>query len=145
MEREELLAFQKAMEKIISKPLEEYVNFVNNSLQPFGVSASTNIPGPYKELKQETEGLLENLNKKVSVRADQLGLNLPENTRTRIKLTTRELKLAISRGVVMAKDFYPEHVIQHSFSNPAHFWHKYNLRNGDWVGLVSQLYQEIFS
>jgi len=145
MESDELRAFQDEMSEIISSPLEDYKNFISSSFKPLGVSVNKQIPGPYKDLEEETTSLLDSLNKKVGNRWAQLSLPLPECTRSRIKLTDRELRLALSRGAAMAQGFYPEHVIGRADPGQQHFWQKRQLRENDWVGLVSSLYSSIFS
>jgi len=145
MEEEELLAFQDEMSDIITSPLEDYRKFVANTFRPLGVSVNKQQPGPYKDLEEETNNLLNSLQTKVSTRQNQLRLSLPESTRMRIKLTERELKLALGRGAAMAQGFYPSHVIRRSKGGSTKFWDSRGLRTEDWIGLVSSLYAEIFS
>ena len=44
----------------------------------------------------------------------------------------------------MVASFYPEHVIARAPGGESAFWERVGLRDGDWVGLVSRLYSDIF-
>ena len=50
----------------------------------------------------------------MEARTKVLQLGLPDTIRKKIRLTERELKLALSRGAAMVQTFYPEHVIARS-------------------------------
>ena len=65
-------------------------------------------------LTKEVSELLASLGDKVEARTKVLQLGLPDNIRKKIRLTERELKLALSRGAAMVQTFYPEHVIARS-------------------------------
>ena len=65
-------------------------------------------------LTKEVSELLASLGDKVEARTKVLQLGLPDTIRKKIRLTERELKLALSRGAAMVQTFYPEHVIARS-------------------------------
>ena len=65
-------------------------------------------------LTKEVSELLASLGDKVEARTKVLQLGLPDNIRKKIRLSERELKLALSRGAAMVQTFYPEHVIARS-------------------------------
>ena len=65
-------------------------------------------------LTKEVSELLSSLGDKVEARTKVLQLGLPDTIRKKIRLTERELKLALSRGAAMVQTFYPEHVIARS-------------------------------
>ena len=145
MEMDELEAFKEQLANVISSPLEVYRKFVANSLRPLSVSVTKTGGGPYAQLDREVSGLLASLHEKVDARTKQLKLQLPEPMRKRIKQSERELKLSLSRGAAMVASFYPEHVIGRATGGESAFWEKAGLRDGDWVGLVSRLYSDIFA
>ena len=145
MEMDELEAFKEQLATVISSPLEVYRKFVANSLRPLSVCVTKAGGGPYAQLDREVSGLLASLHDKVDARTTQLRLQLPEPMRKRIKQSERELKLSLSRGAAMVASFYPEHVIARAPGGESAFWERAGLRDGDWVGLVSRLYSDIFA
>jgi hypothetical protein len=145
MEMEELEAYKEQLSLVIQSPLEVYRKFVANTLRPLSLAVTKGGGGPYCQLDKEVTGLLASLQEKVAARSAQLKLQLAEPLRKRIKQSERELKLSLSRGAAMAASFYPEHVVGRVPGGEAAFWERAALRQGDWVGLVSRLYSEIFA
>eukprot|EP00092_Neocalanus_flemingeri_P037052 GFUD01040338.1.p1 GENE.GFUD01040338.1~~GFUD01040338.1.p1 ORF type:complete len:1135 (+),score=193.14 GFUD01040338.1:117-3521(+) len=145
MELEELEAFRVQLGDIISSPLEDYHKFIANTMRPFSLTVTKGLGGPYQRLATETSDLLASLGKKVDFRMSQLRLELSPNMKERIKLSERELKLALGRGASMTCGFYPQHIIARTKGGEIEFWEKRRLRLNDWVGLTSKLYSTIFT
>ena len=133
------------MSGVICSPLEVYRKFVSDTMRPLSLTVNKQSPGPYQTLSKEVAELQGSLEEKVEARLKQLRLALRENIRKKIKLSERELKLSLSRGAAMVQVFYPDHVIARLQGGESEFWESRGLRTGDWVGLTSSLYSEIFS
>ena len=144
MEIEELEAYRVQMADIISSPLVDYHKFVLNTMRPLSLAVTKDPKGPYQLVSNNTSGLLASLQEKVNDRINQLRLGLSHNMKQRIKLSERELKLALSRGAAMTSKFYPEHVIARTKGAEIEFWERRSLKLNDWVGLTSKLYSSIF-
>lgn len=114
-------------------------------MRPLSLGVNKQGPGPYQQLSKEEGELLSSLSEKVNTRLTQLRLTLPSGMKKKIKLSERELKLALSRGAAMVQTFYPDHVIARSKTGEEEFWSSRSLKLNDWVGLTSSLYSEIFS
>ena len=112
-------------------------------MRPLSLGVNKQGPGPYQQLSKEEGELLGSLSEKVNTRLTQLRLTLPSGMKKKIKLSERELKLALSRGAAMVQTFYPEHVIARG--QMSDFWSSRSLKINDWVGLTSSLYSDIFS
>ncbi|KAG7173436.1 hypothetical protein Hamer_G023461, partial [Homarus americanus] len=109
LEMDELAVYQREMEAIIHKPLCVYTDFVQRCFGPFsGVIGKT---GNYDRVEKEVRDLILTLQEKIDRRRRDLALGLPISVRSKIKLTTRELKLALKQATVMLEDFYPSHVL----------------------------------
>nr|XP_045593779.1 uncharacterized protein LOC123755315 isoform X1 [Procambarus clarkii] len=109
LEMDELAVYQHEMEAIIHKPLCVYTDFVQRCFGPFsGVIGRT---GNYDRVEREVRDLILTLQEKIDRRRRDLVLGLPISVRSKIKLTTRELKLALKQATIMLEDFYPSHVL----------------------------------
>ncbi|XP_071521204.1 uncharacterized protein [Panulirus ornatus] len=109
LEMDELAVYQREMEAIIQKPLCAYTDFVQRCFGPFsGVIGKT---GNYDRVDREIRDLTLTLQEKIDRRRRDLALGLPGSVRSKIKLTTRELKLALKQATIMLEDFYPSHVL----------------------------------
>ena len=136
---------QEQITQVISSPLEVYRKFVADTMRPLSLGVNKQCGGPYQQLSKEESELLSSLSEKVNSRLTQLRLTLPSGMKKKIKLSERELKLALSRGAAMVQTFYPDHVIARCKTEETEFWSGRSLKHNDWVGLTSSLYSEIFS
>ncbi|KAK8396821.1 hypothetical protein O3P69_005057 [Scylla paramamosain] len=116
LELDELAVYQRETEGTIYKPLAAYMEFVQRCFGPFsGVIGKT---GSYDLVEREVRDLCLTLQEKIDRRRRDLGLGLPINVRSKIKLTTRDLKLALKQCTIMVEDFYPTHVLAHIVAQP---------------------------
>ncbi|XP_076032256.1 uncharacterized protein LOC143020023 isoform X3 [Oratosquilla oratoria] len=109
LELDELAAYQREMERRINKPLNEYSEFVRRIFGPF--SGVLGKGGVYGKLDKEAKDLTQTLQEKIERRRRDLTLGLPVNVRAKVKMTTRELKLALKQATILLEDFYPSHVL----------------------------------
>ncbi|XP_037776345.1 uncharacterized protein LOC119573262 isoform X2 [Penaeus monodon] len=109
LEMDELAVYQRETETIIYKPLVEYTDYVQRCFGPFsGVIGKT---GNYERVEKEVRDLSFTLQEKIDRRRRDLTLGLPLNVRSKVKLTTRDLKLALKQATILIEDFYPSHVL----------------------------------
>ncbi|KAK4293817.1 hypothetical protein Pmani_033507 [Petrolisthes manimaculis] len=109
LEMDELAVYQRETEAVIYKPLIAYSEFVHSCFGPF--SGGVGRAGNYDRVERETRDLCLTLQEKLDRRRRDLALGLPLSVRSRIKLTTRELKLALKQATVMLEEFYPTHIL----------------------------------
>lgn len=171
MELDELQAFQHSMEKHILQPQRDFSQFVEACFGPF--SAQLSKSGPYKNLEREGRDLMSSLHEKLEKRRRDLQTGLTTAVKSRIKLNTMELKVAIQQGAHLLERFYPEHVLNRLSMSEDDFWDSkvgfsssiffylrqlghnliliqtfsisQGLQTGDWAGLAGHLYTDIFS
>lgn len=120
MELDELQAYQHSMETVICQPQKDYSQFVEACFGPF--SAQLAKIGPYKNLEREGHDLMASLHEKLEKRRRELQTGLTTAVKSRIKLNTIELKIAIQQGAYMLERFYPHHVISRLSMTEDEFW-----------------------
>lgn len=91
MELDELDAYQKSMETIITQPQKDFSQFVEACFGPF--SAQLSKSGQYRQLEREGQNLLSSLHEKVEKRRRELQLGLQAAVKTRVRLSTSDLKV----------------------------------------------------
>lgn len=120
MELDELQAFQHSMETHILQPQRDFSQFVEACFGPF--SAQLSKAGPYKNLERESRDLMSSLHEKLEKRRRDLQTGLTTAVKSRIKLNTMELKVAIQQGAHLLERFYPEHVLTRLSISEDEFW-----------------------
>lgn len=143
MELDELAAYQHTMEQMILQPQKDFSQFVEACFGPF--SAQLAKVGPYRALEKEAQDLIGALHEKLERRRRDLQTGLGVGVRSKIKLTTLELKIAIQQGALMLERFYPSHVLQRLPIHEEDFWESKGLSVNDWAGLAGLMYADIFS
>ncbi|PSN34108.1 hypothetical protein C0J52_14201 [Blattella germanica] len=143
MELDELAAYQHEMEQTILQPQKDFSQFVEACFGPF--SAQLAKVGPYRALEKEAQDLIGALHEKLERRRRDLQTGLVVGVRSKIKLTTVELKIAIQQAALMLERFYPTHVLQRLPINEEDFWESKGLSVNDWAGLAGLMYADIFS
>ncbi|KDR19062.1 hypothetical protein L798_06418, partial [Zootermopsis nevadensis] len=143
MELDELAAYQHQMEMTILQPQKDFSQFVEACFGPF--SAQLAKVGPYRALEKEAHDLIGALHEKLERRRRDLQTGLGVGVRSKIKLTTVELKIAIQQGALMLERFYPSHVLQRLMICEEDFWESKGLSVNDWAGLAGLMYADIFS
>lgn len=93
MELDELEAYQKSMETIICQPQKDFSQFVEACFGPF--SAQLSKSGQYRQLEREGQNLLSSLHEKVEKRRRELQLGLQTSVKTRVRLSTSDLKVRL--------------------------------------------------
>ncbi|XP_053697381.1 uncharacterized protein LOC128744410 [Sabethes cyaneus] len=144
MELDELQAYQHAMETIICQPQKDFSQFVEACFGPFSAQLSKTV-GPYRQLEREGQDLMSSLHEKLEKRRRDLQTGLTSAVKSRIKLSTMELKIVIQQSAYMLEKFYPSHVIARISISEDEFWDAKGLSVGDWAGLAGLLYADIFS
>ncbi|XP_046394390.1 uncharacterized protein LOC124162073 isoform X1 [Ischnura elegans] len=143
MELDELAAFQHEMEQIILRPQKEFSHFVDACFKPF--SASLSKEGPYRILEKEAQDLTSSLHEKLEKRRRDLQTGLGVGVRSRIKLSARDLKIAIQQAALILERFHPTHIMKRLPVDEEEFWENKGLSPNDWAGLAGLMYSEIFS
>ncbi|KAL0279520.1 UNVERIFIED_CONTAM: hypothetical protein PYX00_001058 [Menopon gallinae] len=143
MELDELSAYQHEMEQIIMQPQKDFSQFVECCFTPF--SAQLSKTGVYSTLEKEGQDLLSCLHEKLERRRRDLNSGLTAAVRSKIKLTTTHLKIALQQGALLLERFYPTHVLQRLSSSEEEFWEGRGLAVNDWSGLAGLMYADIFS
>lgn len=91
MELDELQAYQQSTESIILQPQQDFKQFVEACFGPF--SAQLSKTGPYRMLEREAKDLISALHEKLEKRRQDLQTGLTVTVKSKIKLTTMELKV----------------------------------------------------
>ncbi|XP_063235543.1 uncharacterized protein LOC134538292 isoform X2 [Bacillus rossius redtenbacheri] len=143
MELDELSAYQHEMEQMILQPQKDFSQFVEACFGPF--SAQLSKSGPYLSLEKEAQDLISALHEKLERRRRDLQSGLGVAVRSKIKLTTIELKMSIQQAALMLERFYPSHVLQRLALSEEDFWESKGLSVNDWAGLAGLMYADIFS
>lgn len=143
LELDELAAFQHEMEQLIRQPIRDFSQFVEACFGPF--SAQLAKVGQYLTLEKEVQDLITALHEKLERRRRDLQTGLSVGMRSKIKLTTVDLKIAIQQAALMLERFYPSHVLQRLSTSEEEFWEGRGLTVGDWAGLAGCMYTDIFS
>lgn len=92
MEWDELAAYQNVMEETILQPQKDFSHFVEACFASFSTQLSKN-GGPYKNLEKEAQDLMVMLHEKLERRRRDLQTGLSVTVKSKIKLTTNELKV----------------------------------------------------
>lgn len=92
MELDELDAYQKSMETVITQPQKDFSQFVEACFGPF--SAQLSKSGQYRQLEREGHNLLSSLHEKLEKRRRDLQLGLQSSVKTRVRLNTSDLKVS---------------------------------------------------
>nr|CAD7256838.1 unnamed protein product [Timema shepardi] len=143
LELDELAAYQHETEQTILQPQKDFSQFVEACFGPF--SAQLSKTGPYLCLQKEGQDLMSALHEKLERRRRDLQTGLGVAVRSKIKLTTLELKIAIQQAALMLERFYPLHVLQRLPINEEDYWESKGLSVHDWAGLAGLMYADIFS
>lgn len=144
LELDELLAYQHQTESRILQPQKDFAQFVEACFGPF--SATLSKTGPYRELEKEAETLLASLHEKLDRRKRELMPGLSAALRSKVKLTTIELKIAIQQAALMLERFYPSHIFSRlEPDKEEELWEVKGLARNDWAGLAGIIYADIFS
>ncbi|KAK9508814.1 hypothetical protein O3M35_006279 [Rhynocoris fuscipes] len=143
LELDELAAFQHQMEQKILQPQKDFSQFVTACFGPF--SATLARVGAYKSLEREGQDLLTSLQEKLERRRRDLQTGLSSSLRSKLKLNTIDLKIAIQQGALMLERFYPTHVLWRLSVSEQEFWESKALTVNDWPGLAALLYADVFS
>lgn len=143
MELDELQAYQHSMERVILQPQKDFSQFVEACFGPF--SAQLSKTGPYQALDREAQDLMISLHEKLEKRRRDLQTGLTTAVKSRVKLNTIDLKIAIQLAAHMLEKFYPTHVLGRLSLSEDEFWDNKGLSVGDWPGLAALIYTEIFS
>jgi len=89
-----LLAFQQETERLITQPQRDFTQFVEACFGPFAASLAK-TKDPYKSLEKEAKDLIAVLHEKLDRRRKNLQTGLGVAVRSKIKLTTFDLKVTI--------------------------------------------------
>ncbi|KAH8278955.1 hypothetical protein KR018_011774 [Drosophila ironensis] len=143
MELDELQAYQHATERVILQPQQDFLQFVEACFGPF--SAQISKTGPYLSLDREAQDLMSTLHEKLEKRRRELQTALTTQVKSRIKLNTKELKIAIQLAAHILEKYYPSHVIGRLSISEEEFWDNKGLTVNDWPGLAGLIYTDIFS
>ncbi|XP_050297770.1 uncharacterized protein LOC126737100 isoform X2 [Anthonomus grandis grandis] len=143
MEWDHLACYQTVVETTIVQPQKDFSHFVEACFGSFSAQLSKN--GPYKNLEKEAQDLLTVLHEKLEKRRRDLQTGLSVTVKSKVKLTTLELKIAIQQGAMMLERFYPSHMFAKLGCTEDEFWDNKALSPGDWAGLAAMLYSELFS
>lgn len=92
LELDELLAFQQEMERLITQPQRDFTQFVEACFGPFATTLEKNKE-PYKSLEKEARDLVAVLHEKLDRRRKDLQSGLGVAVRSKIKLSTFDLKV----------------------------------------------------
>ncbi|KAK0162025.1 hypothetical protein PV327_008401 [Microctonus hyperodae] len=144
LELDELLAFQQETERLITQPQRDFTQFVEACFSPFATSLSK-TRDPYKSLEKEARDLVSALHEKLDRRRKDLQTGLGVAVRSKIKLTTFDLKIVIQQAALMLERLYPTHVFARLIGSEDDFWENKGLGIGDWAGLAGLMYADIFS
>ncbi|XP_058795012.1 uncharacterized protein LOC131666391 isoform X2 [Phymastichus coffea] len=144
LELDELLAYQQEMERLITQPQRDFTQFVEACFGPFAASLEK-TKEPYKSLEKEARDLVAALHEKLDRRRKDLQTGLGVAVRSKIKLSTNDLKIVIQQGALMLERHYPTHVFARMTSQEDDFWENKGLGVNDWAGLAGLMYADIFS
>ncbi|XP_063981609.1 uncharacterized protein LOC135164835 isoform X2 [Diachasmimorpha longicaudata] len=144
LELDELFAFQHETERLITQPQRDFTQFVEACFSPFATNLAK-TKDPYKSLEKEARDLIGVLHEKLDRRRKDLQTGLGVAVRSKIKLTTFDLKIVIQQAALMLERLYPVHVFSRLNGNEDDFWENKGLNVGDWAGLAGLMYADIFS
>lgn len=93
MEWDELAAYQTVVENTIMQPQKDFSHFVEACFGSFSTQLAKN--GPYKNLEKEAQDLMTVLHEKLEKRRRDLQTGLSVTVKSKIKLSTADLKVKI--------------------------------------------------
>lgn len=99
LELDELLAFQQETERLITQPQRDFTQFVEACFGPFAASLAK-TKDPYKSLEKEAKDLIAVLHEKLDRRRKNLQTGLGVAVRSKIKLTTFDLKVIMFHKIL---------------------------------------------
>ncbi|XP_044008897.1 uncharacterized protein LOC122852871 isoform X2 [Aphidius gifuensis] len=144
IELDELLAFQAETERLITQPQRDFTQFIEACFSPFATSLSKTRE-PYKILEKEARDLVSVLHEKLDKRRKDLQIGLGISIKSKIKLTTYDLKIVIQQASIMLERLYPTHIFSRLNTSEDDFWDNKGLGIGDWAGLAGLMFADIFS
>lgn len=104
MEWDELAAYQIVMEHTILQPQKDFSQFVEACFGSFSTQLAKN--GPYKVLEKEGQDLIAVLHEKLERRRRDLQTGLSVSVKSKIKLTTADLKVSENPGSSMKISYF---------------------------------------
>ncbi|XP_050538538.1 uncharacterized protein LOC126903976 isoform X2 [Daktulosphaira vitifoliae] len=143
MELDELNAFQQLMEQKIHQPQKDFAQFVEVCFGPFSAHLAKN--GAYRVLEKESQDLMSTLQDKLERRLRELQTGLSANLRSKIRLSSNDLKVTIAIASKMLEFWYPRHVIIKLSICEEEFWESKGLSVNDWSSLAIVFLTDIFS
>lgn len=93
LEWDELAAYQTVLENTILQPQKDFSQFVEACFGSFSTQLAKN--GPYKNLEKEAQDLITVLHEKLERRRRDLQTGLSVSVKSKIKLSTADLKVSI--------------------------------------------------
>ncbi|ESO09434.1 hypothetical protein HELRODRAFT_168417 [Helobdella robusta] len=143
VEAHELNVWMECYSDVINQPKQDYKKFVELCFKPF--SCVLIEDGVYQSLVQECNAQLKLLKHTIDSQKQKLNTGLNADLRSKIRLTSRELKVVIAQSSKMLESFYPNRIFRIMSKTEARFWEDRNLDYRDWQGLATQLLTEVFS
>ncbi|KAB7503012.1 hypothetical protein Anas_11000 [Armadillidium nasatum] len=125
---DELMAFERHEEEIISEPLiafgktsssscPNFVEFARRCFGPF--SGVVGRFGNFDRVEKEVRGLTQDLYDKVEKRKKELSLGLLSSVRSKVKMRTTDLKTTLKQAAVILEEFYPNRVLNKLVKTPS--------------------------
>ncbi|XP_050419885.1 uncharacterized protein LOC126832893 isoform X2 [Adelges cooleyi] len=143
MELDELNVYQHLMEQKIHQPQKDFARFVEVCFGPFSAHLAKN--GAYRLLEKESQDLSMTLQDKLERRLRELQTGLSANLKSKIRLTSMDLKVTIALASKMLEGWYPQHVINKLSISEEEFWESKGLSINDWSSLAIVFFTDIFS
>lgn len=100
LELDELGVYQNVTENIILQPQKDYAQFVEACFGSFSIQLAKN--GPYKTLEKEAHDLMSVLHEKLDRRRRDLQTGLSVTVKSKIKLTTNDLKVTFMKYIYIS-------------------------------------------
>lgn len=97
------------------------------------------------KLEKEAQELVNNLKESVDRRKRELQTGLNVGVRSRIKMHSRDLKVAMKQCAVLLEKFYPSRVLSRLPISEDKFWETKGSSFRDWAGLTALMLSEVFS
>ncbi|KAL4132482.1 hypothetical protein QTP88_009622 [Uroleucon formosanum] len=143
MELDELNAYQNLMEQKIQQPQKDFARFVDVCFGPFSAHLAKN--GTYRILEKEAQDLMTALQDKLERRLRELQSGLSTTLKSKIRLTSKDLKVTVALASKMLEYWYPQHVMQKLSISEEEFWESKGLSINDWSALAIVFLTDIFS
>ncbi|CAF0727699.1 unnamed protein product [Didymodactylos carnosus] len=146
IEQEELKTYRSYIEKMLTKPIQEYEEFFNEAFHPFSATVthpSADNENVYSRMMKNKAKYIDELNDAVQKRMKILSLKKDDDYR-RIRLTETNLSLVLIEAGQLVKKWYPQRILPYLQKDIELFWNSYDLEQDDWIGLASKLLKELF-